>query len=52
MPGTQLFPQLLKTRKGYNTTKSEKKGQVFAMLVTAYNTALLYLQRFKVYYYT
>jgi hypothetical protein len=52
MPGAQSFPQLLKTRRGYNTIKSEEKGQVFAALVTAYSTALLYLQGFKAYYYT
>jgi hypothetical protein len=43
MLNAQLFPQLLKTYKGYNTIKSEEKRQVFAMLITAYNTALLYL---------
>jgi hypothetical protein len=42
MPGAQLFPQLLETRRGYNATKSEEKGQVFAALVAAYSTALLY----------
>jgi hypothetical protein len=43
MPKTQLFSQLLKTYKGYNTIKSEKKGQVFAAFITTYNTVLLYL---------